>query len=89
MDTSRQSIIDHLEELRFRLLWSLLAVLVMLVPVDDSLEVNTGIMGYISSMLIEEPDFLDTAAGGDEEIIRQELSGHLNRYFKEYLGNLA
>lgn len=64
-------------------------VLVMLVPVDDSLEVNTGIMGYISSMLIEEPDFLDTAAGGDEEIIRQELSGHLNRYFKEYLGNFA
>ena len=64
-------------------------VLVMLVPVDDSLEVNTGIMGYISSMLIEEPDFLATAAGGDEEIIRQELSGHLNRYFKEYLGNLA
>ena len=64
-------------------------VLVMLVPVDDSLEVNTGIMGYISSMLIEEPDFLAMAAGGDEEIIRQELSGHLNRYFKEYLGNLA
>lgn len=64
-------------------------VLVMLVPVDDSLEVNTGIMGYISSMLIEESDFLATAAGGNEEIIRQELSGHLNRYFKEYLGNLA
>ena len=64
-------------------------VLVMLVPVDDSLEVNTGIMGYISSMLIEEPDFLAMAAGGDEEIIRQELSGHLNRYFKEYLGKLA
>ena len=64
-------------------------VLVMLVPVDDSLEVNTGIMGYISSMLIEEPDFLAMAAGGNEEIIRQELSGHLNRYFKEYLGNLA
>ncbi|MDD7677369.1 MAG: BglG family transcription antiterminator [Anaerovibrio sp.] len=64
-------------------------VLVMLVPVDDSLEVNTGIMGYISSMLIEEPDFLATAAGGNEEIIRQELSGHLNRYFKEYLGKLA
>ena len=64
-------------------------VLVMLVPVDDSLEVNTGIMGYISSMLIEEPDFLAMAAGGNEEIIRQELSGHLNRYFKEYLGKLA
>ena len=64
-------------------------VLVMLVPVDDSLEVNTGIMGYISSMLIEEPDFLATAAGGNEEIIRQELSEHLNRYFKEYLGKLA
>ena len=64
-------------------------VLVMLVPVDDSLEVNTGVMGYLSSMLIEEPDFLAMAAGGGEEIIRQELSGHLNRYFKEYLGKLA
>ena len=68
---------------------SISVVLVMLVPVDDSLEVNTGIMGYISSMLIEEPDFLDTAAGGDEEVIRQVLSGHLNRYFTEYLGTLA
>lgn len=32
MNTSRQSLIDHLEELRFRLLWSLLAIVVMLVP---------------------------------------------------------
>lgn len=64
-------------------------VFVMLVPLDDSLEVNTGIMGYVSSMLIEEPDFLEVAAGGDEERIRQELSGHLNRYFKEYLGNIT
>ena len=68
---------------------SISVVLVMLVPVDDRLDVNTGIMGYISSMLIEEPDFLDTAAGGDEEVIRQVLSGHLNRYFTEYLGRLA
>ena len=64
-------------------------VFVMLVPVDDSLEVNTGIMGHISSMLIEEPGFLDVAAGGDEEIIRQELSAHLNGYFKEYLSKLT
>ncbi|MGM9540435.1 BglG family transcription antiterminator [Anaerovibrio sp.] len=64
-------------------------VFVMLVPVDDSLDVNTGIMGRISSMLIEEPGFLEVAAGGDEEIIRQELSGHLNGYFKEYLSNLT
>lgn len=64
-------------------------VFVMLVPLDGSVEVNTGIMGYVSSMLIEEPDFLEVAAGGDEERIRQELSGHLNRYFKEYLGNIT
>ena len=61
---------------------------VMLVPLDDSLEVNTGIMGYVSSMLIEEPDFLSVAASGNEEAIRQELSSHLNRYFKEYLNNI-
>lgn len=64
-------------------------VFIMLVPLDDDLKVNTGIMGYISSMLIEETDFLTTAASGDEECIRRELSGHLNRYFKEYLNNFT
>lgn len=32
MDNSKQSIIDHLEELRFRIIWSLLAVIVTFVP---------------------------------------------------------
>lgn len=64
-------------------------VFVMLVPLDDCLEVDTGIMGSISSMLIEKPDFLAMAAGGDEEQIRRELSEHLNRYFKEYLNHFT
>lgn len=64
-------------------------VFVMLVPVDGNLKVNTDIMGYISSMMIEEYEFMDVVARGDKEEIRGALSQHLKRYFNRYIGKLA
>lgn len=64
-------------------------VFVMLVPMDGNLKVNTDIMGYISSMMIEEYEFMDVVARGDKEEIRGALSQHLKRYFNRYIGKLA
>ena len=61
---------------------------VMLVPVDENLAVNNEILGYISSMLIEEIEFTDVVNRGDKEEIRGELSRYLKKYFKKYLSNL-
>lgn len=60
-------------------------VLVMLVPEDDMLRINNEIMGYISSTLIEEYEFLETIEKGDKEEIRDILSRYLKKYFAKYL----
>ena len=64
-------------------------VFVMLGPRGGNLKVNTDIMGYISSMMIEEYEFMDVVARGDKEEIRGALSQHLKRYFNRYIGKLA
>lgn len=64
-------------------------VFIMLVPVDEHLQVNNDILGYISSLLIEEYEFLDIIAGGQKEEIRSALSRYLKKYFNQYLGNLS
>lgn len=63
-------------------------VFVMLVPVDENLAVNNEILGYISSMLIEEIEFTEVVNQGDPSEIRRELSGHLKKFFKKYLSRL-
>ncbi len=64
-------------------------VFVMLVPMDDKISVNNEILGHISSMLIEEIEFMDVVAGGDKEEIRSYLSKSLKKYFKKYLWGLS
>lgn len=64
-------------------------VFVMLVPTDDKISVNNEILGHISSMLIEEIEFMDVVAGGDKEEIRSYLSKSLKKYFKKYLWGLS
>lgn len=64
-------------------------VFVMLVPMDDKISVNNEILGYISSMLIEEIEFMDVVARGDKEEIRSYLSKSLKKYFKKYLWGLS
>ena len=61
-------------------------VLVMLLPVDDNVRINSEILGHISSVLIEDYTFLDTVIRGEKEEIRLGLSEHLRVFFNQYLG---
>lgn len=60
-------------------------VLVMLLPVDENIKINSEILGFISSTLIEDYDFLMILSEGDEEKIREALSGVLRTFFHQYL----
>lgn len=64
-------------------------VFIMLVPVDANLRVNNDILGYISSILIEEYEFLDTVLLGQKQPIQDALSKYLKKYFNKYLSNLT
>lgn len=64
-------------------------VFIMLVPEDENLKVNNDILGYISSMLIEEYEFMDIVATGDKEVIRDALSRNLKKYFNKYISGLT
>ena len=64
-------------------------VFIMLVPVDGHLQANSDIMGYISTILIEEYDFTDTVRRGNKEEIRTALSKYLKKYFNNYLAGLS
>lgn len=64
-------------------------VFIMLVPIDENLHVNNEILGYVSSMLIEEYEFLDVIAKGEKEEIRSALSRGLKKYFNKYLSRLS
>lgn len=62
---------------------------VMLVPNDELVKINNDIMGHISGMLIEEPEFMEVAEQGDKEQIRTLLSKHLKQYFRKYISGLS
>ena len=64
-------------------------IFVMLAPVDDHAKINGDIMGYISSMLIEEYEFMDIVVKGNEEEIRNALSRNLKKYFNKYIGGFS
>lgn len=61
-------------------------VFIMLAPIDDHMKINGDIMGYISSMLIEDYEFMDVVVQGDKEEIRGALSRNLKKYFNKYIG---
>ena len=64
-------------------------VFIMLAPVDDNAKINGDIMGYISSMLIEEYEFLDIVQKGEQEEIKNALSRNLKKYFNRYIGGFS
>lgn len=63
-------------------------VIIMLVPVDENLRINNEILGYLSSMLIEEFEFLEIILRGDKEEIRGVISRYLKKFFNKYLAGL-
>ncbi len=63
-------------------------VLVMLIPEDDNVKINSEIFGHVSSALIEDYDFLTTILGGGREDIQAALSGCLRSFFQQYLGGI-
>lgn len=63
-------------------------IFIMLVPDDENISVNNEILGYISTLLIEEYDFMETVLRGDKEEIRNTLSGYLKKFFQKYLGGI-
>ncbi len=64
-------------------------VLIMLIPANKNQQVDSEIMGYISSMLIEDYAFLDTIRRGQKEEIRTALSDNLKKYFNRYISRLS
>lgn len=63
-------------------------VLVMLIPEDENVRINSEILGHISSVLIEDYDFLMTISRGEKEEIRSVLSEHLRTFFNQYLNRI-
>lgn len=64
------------------------AALVMLIPVDDNIPVNSEIFGYVSSGLIEDYELLTSFMTGEKEEIRQALSHHLRKFFNQYFDTI-
>lgn len=61
------------------------AVLVMLVPADEQVVVNSSILGVLSERIIEEDEFLEAVTCGSKELIAELVSRYFNQYFKQYL----
>ncbi len=64
-------------------------VFIMLAPMDEHMKINGDIMGYISSMLIEDYEFMDIVMQGDKEDIRSALSANLKKYFNKYIARIS
>ena len=60
----------------------------MLIPWDGNEKINREIFGYVSTLLIEEMDFIDTVLHGEKEEIQNSLSKYLKKFFSRYLAKL-
>lgn len=63
-------------------------IIVMLLPEDEHMKENGMILGYLSSMLIEEENFLRIIRQGNKEEIRGMMSGYLKKFFNQYLNKM-
>ncbi len=63
-------------------------VIIMLVPEDENVYINNEIMGYISSLLVEEADFVNMLYSGEKEEIRSMLSSYLKKFFNQYISKI-
>lgn len=61
------------------------AAVLMLLPDDEHTEENRELLGFLSSMLVEEEEFLSTIRFGEQTEIQEQLSRYLKRFFNQYL----
>lgn len=61
------------------------AVVIMLIPEDDQVAVNSNIMGCLSSQLVENKEFLRLIFEEEKEVVRDYVEKILRHYFKQYL----
>ena len=61
------------------------AVIIMLIPEDDQVGINSDIMGCLSSQLIESSEFLKVMFEGEKEMVKEKVEKVLRQYFKQYL----
>ncbi len=61
------------------------AVIIMLIPDDEHTGENSSIMGYLSSKLIEDSEFLKFIFLGNKEKILNYITKELKNYFNQYL----
>lgn len=64
------------------------AAIIMLMPVEEHVNENASMLGYLSQKLVEEDEFLNTIMTGEEEDIRGLLSRYLKKYFNRYLDKI-
>lgn len=57
-------------------------IFVMLIPDDDNADVNSELLGYITNLLLDDPDFMKTALEGSEKECKKYLSVCLKKFFK-------
>ncbi len=61
------------------------AVIIMLIPEDDQVGINSDIMGCLSGQLIENSEFLKVMFEGEKETVKDKVEKVLRQYFKQYL----
>ena len=61
----------------------------MLVPVDEHLQINNEILGYISTMLIEDFEFMEIVEQKEKEEIREAITKNLKKYFQKIVTEVS
>lgn len=64
---------------------SIHAIIIMLLPDNEHSDLNREILGYLSSSLVENNDFLPTIFTGDKERIREFISKQLKNFFNQFI----
>ncbi len=64
------------------------AAIVLLMPIDSNQKIYMDMLGFISSSLIDDKDFLSTIFEGNEEEVRGKLQKILKKYFAEFINKV-
>ncbi len=64
-------------------------IFVMLIPEDENIDVNSELLGYLSSLLLEENSFLETMLNGNASLIKETISDQLKAFYQEKLNRIT